>query len=545
MRVHRHWLTAVVLSLGLLFSLKPGVVRAGVITVCASGCDYDSIQTAIDNANTGDTIRLEAEVFTEGEIYISKRVTIQGQGAGATLVQPAATQTASTQRIFHLDDGDNSDELHITIERLTLRHGNPSGQGGGAILNNEQLSLRDCALTDNAAQGGSGGGIINAGTLTIDNCTISENTATNHGGGIYNENTAPLVLRNSTVSDNRAGKSGGGIYNANSTVHLYYSTLTANIADEDNNDDGDGGGFYNYYDSAHTYFYSSIVAGNIDASTATADDCGNDRGSLTSMNYNLVGLNTGCPSDKTGDQTTSDAKLGPLALNGGRTRTHALLTGSPALDQVPTGSNDCGSSPFDADQRGKDRPANTNCDVGAYERQDGEETAQNASWIPDQAYVFPNVNVHITSTGTISPGLLTILKRSEYPGLSQDSGELPILWTLTANSDEYMLDLALCYSDDELGDVPQETLCAYRWNVSSRTWENQGCTVDEAANCVTVSGITQLSPWTVAGCNGPTSVGLRELKGSGRGFHPFILLVMAVVVMLPLVWCRRHRAYRR
>jgi hypothetical protein len=63
-----------------------------------------------------------------------------------------------------------------------------------------------------------------------------------------------------------------------------------------------------------------------------------------------------------------DPRLGPLANNGGPTRTHALLAGSPAIDR---GSNT--GAPAD-DQRGFRRIKDGNgdaravADIGAFER---------------------------------------------------------------------------------------------------------------------------------------------------------------------------------
>ena len=60
--------------------------------------------------------------------------------------------------------------------------------------------------------------------------------------------------------------------------------------------------------------------------------------------------------------------LGPLADNGGPTRTHALLAGSPAIDTA------AGCPPPAADQRGVARPRGTACDIGAYEFQPAAAT---------------------------------------------------------------------------------------------------------------------------------------------------------------------------
>ena len=59
-----------------------------------------------------------------------------------------------------------------------------------------------------------------------------------------------------------------------------------------------------------------------------------------------------------------DPLLGALADNGGPTQTHALLTGSPAIDAA----GDCVADlSITTDQRGISRPQGTACDIGAFE----------------------------------------------------------------------------------------------------------------------------------------------------------------------------------
>ncbi|MEZ4519269.1 MAG: choice-of-anchor Q domain-containing protein [Chloroflexota bacterium] len=67
--------------------------------------------------------------------------------------------------------------------------------------------------------------------------------------------------------------------------------------------------------------------------------------------------------------------LGPLVDNGGPTLTHALMSGSPAIDRVP--DSNCSADPVNGvDQRGQPRNVDGNgnvtskeCDIGAYELQ--------------------------------------------------------------------------------------------------------------------------------------------------------------------------------
>jgi hypothetical protein len=78
---------------------------------------------------------------------------------------------------------------------------------------------------------------------------------------------------------------------------------------------------------------------------------------------NGSGLTNGVNGNQVGSRSTPlDPKLGPLADNGGRTRTHALQQGSPAIDAAST--PDCPTT----DQRGVLRPQEAACDIGSYER---------------------------------------------------------------------------------------------------------------------------------------------------------------------------------
>jgi hypothetical protein len=66
------------------------------------------------------------------------------------------------------------------------------------------------------------------------------------------------------------------------------------------------------------------------------------------------------------DITGVDPLLGPLADYGGRTWTHALGPGSPAIDSADC--RDIGGAPVPTDQRGLSRPQGSACDIGSFER---------------------------------------------------------------------------------------------------------------------------------------------------------------------------------
>jgi hypothetical protein len=111
---------------------------------------------------------------------------------------------------------------------------------------------------------------------------------------------------------------------------------------------------------------SSIISGNGPANSSTSDLYAT--GALTTLTYSAIGTATGLSLSPASGHNLPfgvDLKLGPLADNGGPTETHALLTGSPAID---AGSNPAG---LVFDQRGYNyaRVAGPAADIGAFEAQ--------------------------------------------------------------------------------------------------------------------------------------------------------------------------------
>ena len=106
---------------------------------------------------------------------------------------------------------------------------------------------------------------------------------------------------------------------------------------------------------------SSVIPSSPPTRTTDVDLFSGSVNSFTSEGYNVIGDgNATGDFNTTGDQRgVTDPKLGSLQNNGGLTKTHALLTGSPAINK--------GSTTLAADQRGVSRPQGAADDVGAFE----------------------------------------------------------------------------------------------------------------------------------------------------------------------------------
>jgi CSLREA domain-containing protein len=233
----------------------------------------------------------------------------------------------------------------LTIRDSTIS-GNRAENGGGVFLGRGSLSISQSTVAGNQAQY-NGGGVGSGGGLEsadITQSTLSGNSAGYDGGGIYFQGSAAslFTLSNSTISGN-AASIGGGLRAVNGALSVTYSTFAGNFAYA-------GGGIFNSHD---TNISNSVFANNSLNSCAGVYP-------ILSLGHNLED-GSSCPADGPGDISATPAALGPLDLNGGPTRTHALLAGSPAID-----GGDDSSCPPD-DQRGVARPQGAHCDIGAFE----------------------------------------------------------------------------------------------------------------------------------------------------------------------------------
>ena len=382
-------------------------------TVCASGCDFTTIQAAIDDPSTEDgaIIKVTDPVHTEAGIVVNKGVTIRGLGADNTIVQAHDEPGEASERVFYVEEG-----ATVILESMTIRHGRPlpKEEEGGGINNYGTLTIKNCIVTNNSAIGG--GGVSSRGTLTIIASTISDNVARGDGppglecggGGGVKGSAGTLTIINSTITGNQGGLRsaglGGGIRTGcGCTAEIINSTISGNKAVDfgggiaaagtvqitnctvsNNAVTGSGGGLWV---RGEVNLENTIVADNIGSRNCTIGGEGGHVGTGSfGINRNNLIEDGSCNADFSGDPN-----LGPLADNGGDTKTHALLPGSPAIDAIPAIS-----CTLPTDQRGALRPvvqtsSDTPCDIGAFELQTESSAAAPAPLYQDGSLsvIFP------------------------------------------------------------------------------------------------------------------------------------------------------------
>jgi predicted outer membrane repeat protein len=331
-----------------LFLAMSGLARANTIIVNTldGGSQYKlcTLQDAVVAAETqapvhgcaggsGDNDTIQFVVA--GTIYLSNTLVMTNDEETLTIVGPAAGITIDGQFDFELVDVEN--DSTVNLKNLTLTEGSDP-QGGALFSGGATVNIADCSFIDN--ESAQGGAIFAGGsTVVIVNSTFNGNYAEEQGGGIYNDESEVSVT-NATFSGNEAAVVDAGAVPAGppesngACIASHYATT----------------------DVKSSIFGDSVSGGNCDG--------------VTDEGYNLSDDAT-CGFSGTSENSVTNLKLYPLALNGGPTETMALGYGSKAINFIPIASCvDSNDDPVTTDQRGFGRPSPNNldfCDAGAYE----------------------------------------------------------------------------------------------------------------------------------------------------------------------------------
>ena len=343
------------LMLGMVALASPAWAETFTVTNTNDAGD-GSLRQAMEQANThsGEDKIIFSQSLSGQTITVASSLPHIRDIAGLTIDGEDADITISGNDAMALFEvrGDLVSSAKLTLSNLTVANSSTSG-----IVNQGTLTVSNSTLSGNSAEY-RGGGIYNTGAATVINSTLSGNSAGFVGGGIYS--TGTLEVRDSTLSGNSAVDMGGGIHNHGGTLTVSNSTLSDNSTLVVSLAAGNG-----IYNGGAATLKNTIVA-----NSPSGGNCSGDI--VTDGGYNLdSGTTCGFGTDNS-SQSDVDPLLGPLADNGGATKTHALLEGSPAIDQ----GNSFGAT---TDQRSEQRPSDfgnipnatggDGSDIGAYELQ--------------------------------------------------------------------------------------------------------------------------------------------------------------------------------
>ncbi len=327
-------------------------VQASTINVPG---DYSSIQTALDNASSGDIVLVADGAYTENitwpnvdgiklrSVNGASSTTIDGNSSGSVITLSYSGITLATEIDgFTITNGSATNtttnggagagifcnEASPTIKSNIITGntavnaattGEGGSAGGGISCNNySSPTIRNNTITNNSATNNYEGNNWNPGAIagggiacnwysspTIENNTITSNTGTNgvgwgaSGGGIACSHYSDANITNNTIQSNTAtyDTSGGGIlciYASDATIDK--NTISDNIATSTRTKWSGAGGGITCYKNSHPIITNNVIDSNSATETAGGQDAGgifNRWDSYPSIINNTIVYNTG------------------------------------------------------------------------------------------------------------------------------------------------------------------------------------------------------------------------------------------------------------
>jgi len=292
------------------------------LTVCASGCNYTTIQAAINAACSGDSIEVYSGTYEEN-VDVNKKLTLRGinNGSGLPVVDAGGSGSAITISAdgctvegFEVRNSGNAwpcAGIHVTSkgniisdntasknkwDGISLRNSNGNMISGNTLTSNDASGIylessKSNAIENNTAMSNSQNGIM---LSECSNNAISGNNASQNSlWGIYLFQSVGNTLRNNGANKNR----NAGIFVHDNSRDNIIKDNTANI----NSDKGISlrksinNTISNNIAAGNTYgiFLDSSTSNTISGNTATGPAAGNSTGIyLVSSSGNTISGNT-------------------------------------------------------------------------------------------------------------------------------------------------------------------------------------------------------------------------------------------------------------
>jgi hypothetical protein len=163
------------------------------ITVCASGCDYTTIQAAVDNATAGDVIDVAAGTYAE-EVTVNKSLTIQGAGCLNTIIDGGSS---NANGIIVL-----ANTTSVSINDLAVQNTNGGSNDAGirVFAGCDGLVIDNVCVTNTPGRGG----IYVDGDVDgvdITNCEVTGASVNGRGIVVWNGFKENINISNNNVHD--------------------------------------------------------------------------------------------------------------------------------------------------------------------------------------------------------------------------------------------------------------------------------------------------------------------------------------------------------
>ncbi|MDH5301220.1 MAG: cadherin-like beta sandwich domain-containing protein [Gammaproteobacteria bacterium] len=180
-------------------------------TVCSAGCDYSTIQSAVDGVAAGTLIEVSNGSYPEAITIGSKSLTIRSKN-GAALTSLIGNYTNAPVVTFN-------GAASAVLDGFTIDNGYANGcaSRGVVITNGSGVTISNSVITNNQIQGLNatcvGAGILaqnNTGEIVLHNSSVSSNTSKFGAGGIMLDHSSMTItgvthIDNNSVVQGEAG----------------------------------------------------------------------------------------------------------------------------------------------------------------------------------------------------------------------------------------------------------------------------------------------------------------------------------------------------